>query len=110
MAATCSSETSVDFQRTTWRYIPEDETLTSISSLFPCTDYMSLKPRRVSVTQDHLQGVYSIKEKFYITCIYIYIKIDFNNYVLLLFPSTQFVVQIYHTFSFTTGFTTAYMY
>jgi hypothetical protein len=27
MAATCSSETSVDFQRITWRYIPEDRTL-----------------------------------------------------------------------------------
>jgi hypothetical protein len=27
MEATCSSETSVDFQRTTWRYIPEDGTL-----------------------------------------------------------------------------------
>jgi hypothetical protein len=24
MEATCSSETSVDLQRTTWRYIPED--------------------------------------------------------------------------------------
>jgi hypothetical protein len=27
MEATCSSETSVDFQRTTWCYIPEDSTL-----------------------------------------------------------------------------------
>jgi hypothetical protein len=27
MAATCSSETSVDFQRTIWRYIPKDRTL-----------------------------------------------------------------------------------
>jgi hypothetical protein len=27
MEAICSSETSVDFQRTTWRYIPEDRTL-----------------------------------------------------------------------------------
>jgi hypothetical protein len=27
MEATCSSETSVDSQRTTWRYIPEDRTL-----------------------------------------------------------------------------------
>jgi hypothetical protein len=27
MEATCSSETSVDFQRSTWRYIPEDRTL-----------------------------------------------------------------------------------
>jgi hypothetical protein len=27
MEATCSSETSVDFQRTTRRYIPEDRTL-----------------------------------------------------------------------------------
>jgi hypothetical protein len=27
MQATCSHETSVDFQRTTWRYIPEDRTL-----------------------------------------------------------------------------------
>jgi hypothetical protein len=27
MEATCSSETSVDFQQTTWRYIAEDRTL-----------------------------------------------------------------------------------
>jgi hypothetical protein len=27
MGATCSSKTSVAFQRTTWRYIPEDRTL-----------------------------------------------------------------------------------
>jgi hypothetical protein len=27
MEAICSSETLVDFQRTTWRYIPEDSTL-----------------------------------------------------------------------------------
>jgi hypothetical protein len=27
MESTCSSETSVDFQRTTWRYIPDDRTL-----------------------------------------------------------------------------------
>jgi hypothetical protein len=27
MEAICSSETSVDIQRTTWRYIPEDSTL-----------------------------------------------------------------------------------
>jgi hypothetical protein len=27
MEAICSSETSVDFQQTTWRYIPEDNTL-----------------------------------------------------------------------------------
>jgi hypothetical protein len=27
MEVTCSSETSVDFQRTTWHYIPEDRTL-----------------------------------------------------------------------------------
>jgi hypothetical protein len=27
MEAKCSSETSVDFQRTTWPYIPEDRTL-----------------------------------------------------------------------------------
>jgi hypothetical protein len=26
MEAICSSETSVDFQRTTWNYIPEDST------------------------------------------------------------------------------------
>jgi hypothetical protein len=26
METICSSETSVDFQRTTWRYIPEDRT------------------------------------------------------------------------------------
>jgi hypothetical protein len=27
MEAICSSETSVDFKRTTWRYIPEDSAL-----------------------------------------------------------------------------------
>jgi hypothetical protein len=27
MEGICSSETSIDFQRTTWRYIPEDRTL-----------------------------------------------------------------------------------
>jgi hypothetical protein len=27
MEATCSSETLVDFQRTTWRYIPENRTI-----------------------------------------------------------------------------------
>jgi hypothetical protein len=27
MEATCSSETSVNFHRATWRYIPEDRTL-----------------------------------------------------------------------------------
>jgi hypothetical protein len=27
MEATCSSKTLVDFQRTTWHYIPEDRTL-----------------------------------------------------------------------------------
>jgi hypothetical protein len=27
MEAICSSKTSVDFQQTTWRYIPEDSTL-----------------------------------------------------------------------------------
>jgi hypothetical protein len=31
MEATCSSETSADFQRTTHRYIPEDRTLRSHS-------------------------------------------------------------------------------
>jgi hypothetical protein len=30
--ATCSSETSVDFQRTTWRYIPEDRILLLVMS------------------------------------------------------------------------------
>jgi hypothetical protein len=29
LEATCSSETSVDFQRTRWRYISEDGTLQS---------------------------------------------------------------------------------
>jgi hypothetical protein len=35
MEATCSSETSVDFQRTTRRYVPEDMILQSIGAL--CT-------------------------------------------------------------------------
>jgi hypothetical protein len=30
LEATCSSETSGDFQRTTWRYIPQDTTLQNI--------------------------------------------------------------------------------
>jgi hypothetical protein len=30
MKTTCSSETSAAFQRTTWRYIPEDRTLTQM--------------------------------------------------------------------------------
>jgi hypothetical protein len=30
MEAICSSETSVETQRTTWRHIPEDDTLQSI--------------------------------------------------------------------------------
>jgi hypothetical protein len=30
MGAICSSETSVDFHLTTWRYIPEDNSLLSI--------------------------------------------------------------------------------
>jgi hypothetical protein len=37
----------------------------SISSLFPCNGYMLLKPRRVSVIQDHLQWVCHIKWKIY---------------------------------------------
>jgi hypothetical protein len=31
MKAVCSSETSIDFQRTTWRYIPEDRLLLTIN-------------------------------------------------------------------------------
>jgi hypothetical protein len=38
MEATCSSETSADFQRSTRRYIPEDGTLRLIS----CIQYISL--------------------------------------------------------------------
>jgi hypothetical protein len=34
MEATFYSEKSVDFQRTTWRYIPEDRTLHQNGSLF----------------------------------------------------------------------------
>jgi hypothetical protein len=36
MEATCSSETTVEFQRTTRRYIPEDSTLQS--------EYLILRP------------------------------------------------------------------
>jgi hypothetical protein len=32
MEATCSSETLVDFQQTTWRYIPEDITFYDLKS------------------------------------------------------------------------------
>jgi hypothetical protein len=68
-----SSETSTHFQRTIWRYIPEDGMLTSISSSFWYTDYM-VNPRHVSITQDHLQCVYSIRgKKLY------YIYINCNN-------------------------------
>jgi hypothetical protein len=31
IGAVCFSETSIDFQRTTWRYIPEDRTLQNSS-------------------------------------------------------------------------------
>jgi hypothetical protein len=33
MESTCSSETSVDFQRTTWRYIPENRTIRNYFNL-----------------------------------------------------------------------------
>jgi hypothetical protein len=32
METICSSETSIDFQRTTWRYIPEDSILHNLKS------------------------------------------------------------------------------
>jgi hypothetical protein len=40
MEATCSSETSVDIQRTTRRYIPEDSTLNN----HRCENLKSYKP------------------------------------------------------------------
>jgi hypothetical protein len=36
MEATCSSETSVKFQRTTWRHIPEDITLSTQNLIGNC--------------------------------------------------------------------------
>jgi hypothetical protein len=48
--AICSSETSVDFQRTTRRYIPEDSALQDLYSLkfgpdlnFVCLEYKSIR-------------------------------------------------------------------
>jgi hypothetical protein len=38
MEPTCSSETSVDFQRTTRRYIPEDRTLLNFVRFCVCSD------------------------------------------------------------------------
>jgi hypothetical protein len=44
MEATCSSETSVDFQQTTRRYIPEDTTSRLMSeSSFPPDKYVDLR-------------------------------------------------------------------
>jgi hypothetical protein len=43
MEAICSSKTSVDFQRTTWRYIPEDSTLHN----HPCENLKSYNFRVV---------------------------------------------------------------
>jgi hypothetical protein len=42
MEATCSSETSLDFQRTTWRYIPEERTLRN----HRCENLKSYKRKR----------------------------------------------------------------
>jgi hypothetical protein len=42
--ATCSSETSFDFQRTTWHYIPEDTTLQKHP--FPCRESNPDRPSR----------------------------------------------------------------
>jgi hypothetical protein len=36
MEATCSSGMSVDFQGTTWRYIPEDSTLDELCFYYNC--------------------------------------------------------------------------
>jgi hypothetical protein len=43
MGAICSSETSTDFQRTTWSYIPEDGTFHNhrCENLKSITDYIS---------------------------------------------------------------------
>jgi hypothetical protein len=45
MEATCFSEASVEFQRTTWRYIPEDRTLQegiySELSLLDCSSFLT---------------------------------------------------------------------
>jgi hypothetical protein len=51
MGAICSSETSVDFHRTTRRYIPEDSTL----RYYPCwCKILNSKPRTVSPHLDIL--------------------------------------------------------
>jgi hypothetical protein len=41
---TCSSEMSVDFQRATWRYIPEDRTLSSFCFLAKTIQIKIYKP------------------------------------------------------------------
>jgi hypothetical protein len=40
-----------------------------ISYLSSCIDYILLRPQHVSITQDHLQGVYHIKWKLNNSCI-----------------------------------------
>jgi hypothetical protein len=49
MEATCSSETSVDFQRITWRYIPEDSSLQydTYSYIVLCTDVIHGEVKQV---------------------------------------------------------------
>jgi hypothetical protein len=49
MEAICSSETFVDFQRTTLHYIPEDSTLLYISLLDVNCHYIILKGLIVAV-------------------------------------------------------------
>jgi hypothetical protein len=55
MEATCSSETSVDFQRTTGHYIPKDRTLHN-----PCCEKLKSYNRHVHITTYGLHSVRNI--------------------------------------------------
>jgi hypothetical protein len=71
MEATCSFETSVDFRRTTRRYIPEDK-LTSESVVSTCNDYTQYLSSHSLVLQNHLkvtQHLYHLEPLKYYTIV-----------------------------------------
>jgi hypothetical protein len=55
MEVTCSSETLVGFQQTTWRYIPEDRTLKTfhVHCIFPVS-VVDLKTVKVMLSFTHV--------------------------------------------------------
>jgi hypothetical protein len=57
--ATCSYETSVDFQRTIWRYIPDDRTLRNHQcenlKSYKTVSFVSLSQHQVKVTTRHFR-------------------------------------------------------